>query len=632
MAPALLFALHVLGPLAAVSLSVTLLASAWRERASSAGRRDAARLAGWTAAAALAWNLGALASAVTVSGTPGPGLRALLAVAFSAFGFLPALYGQAALRGRAEPPRWERAVPAAAYVLAAASGVAHFWLAAEGGTPPSRGALRAVAVGVLFLTPAFLVASRGIRRRGRLLSAAALAVFGVSAWHLSRHVSVDEPLSSVLLGHHASIPLVVGILWQDFRFVFTDVFLKRAASLLLLGALVLGLYAAVVLPFQAASALADGRQPLAVGLLLAAWGGTALAYPVLQSGVARFVDAALLGRGNLAERRTSLARDLLAVESEEDVLRTVANDLDAAMGSPGLRWADVDAAPPSRGTTVVPVPTVETPRFRLEVGRPAGGRLLSGDLELLEWAALLAARRIDAVRLTHERCQRDLREKQIEQLAAEAELRELRAQLNPHFLFNALNTVGALMRTSPERARRTLLDLTSLLRAVLRRSGGEFSTLGQELDLVESYLAIEQARFEERIVVERTVPAELRRALVPPLVLQPLVENAIKHGLAPKREGGRLRLRVCCAGGRLDLEVEDDGAGSTPAALARGRARGIGLGNVEKRLAAYFGPDGSLRVESRPGRGTTARVSLPFVEEGAATRASERRVLTAIPR
>ncbi len=197
-------------------------------------------------------------------------------------------------------------------------------------------------------------------------------------------------------------------------------------------------------------------------------------------------------------------------------------------------------------------------------------------------------------------------------LATEAELRALRSQINPHFLFNALTTIGYLIQTAPERALDTLLRLTALLRGVLR-SEGEFTTLGRELDLIESYLDIERARFEQRLSVLIDVPSELRRLRIPPLVLQPLVENAVKHGIAPAREGGAVRIAA-----QLDddtrtivLTVSDTGRGATKTQLRRGRAEGVGLSNIERRLAAQFGADASLSIVSTPTVGTTVEIRLP---------------------
>ncbi len=181
----------------------------------------------------------------------------------------------------------------------------------------------------------------------------------------------------------------------------------------------------------------------------------------------------------------------------------------------------------------------EPPRYVLEVAELTGGRrLLSDDHAVLEAIASLLGRRIDAIRLTHERYERELREQEIGKLATEAELRALRAQINPHFLFNALTTIGYLIQTAPARALETLMRLTALLRGVLR-SEGEFTTLGRELELIESYLDIERARFEQRLRVRIDVPPTLRDLRVPPLLLQPIVENAVKHGIAPDCDGRR---------------------------------------------------------------------------------------------
>ncbi len=184
------------------------------------------------------------------------------------------------------------------------------------------------------------------------------------------------------------------------------------------------------------------------------------------------------------------------------------------------------------------VPTTDEPRYVVRIGELTGGRrLLSDDLALVESLLDAAARRIDQIRLTHERYEVQLREEEMLKLTAEAELKALRAQVNPHFLFNALTTIGYLIETAPPRALNTLMQLTALLRGVLK-SEGEFTTLGRELELVEHYLKIEHERFEERLRVRIDVPQALRAIRIPTLVLQPLVENAIKHGVAPSRTGG----------------------------------------------------------------------------------------------
>ena len=275
--------------------------------------------------------------------------------------------------------------------------------------------------------------------------------------------------------------------------------------------------------------------------------------------------------------------------------------------------------PPKAIAALVIVPTSEPPRYAITIAELTGGRrFLSDDLATLEAIAVVVARRVDAIRITHERYEREIRVQEIAKLATEAELRALRAQINPHFLFNALTTIGYLIQTAPPRALQTLMRLTALLRAVLR-SEGEFTTLGRELEVVESYLDIERARFEQRLRVTLDVPPGLRSIRVPPLVLQPIVENAVKHGISPQRLGGEVTVRARLdrtgtaphAACELLLLVQDTGAGTTAAKLQQGREAGVGLRNVERRLACQYGSTASLSIRTTPEVGTTVEIRLP---------------------
>jgi two-component system LytT family sensor kinase len=273
---------------------------------------------------------------------------------------------------------------------------------------------------------------------------------------------------------------------------------------------------------------------------------------------------------------------------------------------PSLRARVGEPAP----TALLRLRTVELPHPILAIGPLAGGRrLLSDDRRWLESLATMAAQRIDSLRVAHERFERDRREQRIEQLATEAELRALRAQLNPHFLFNALTTVGYLIQSAPTRAVQTLLQLTTVLRGVLRRSTTEFSTLAEELDLIRSYLDIERARFEERLDVQIDVADDALEVALPTLLVQPLVENAVKHGLSPMGAGGTLRIHARIADGRLVLTVADTGAGFDPAVLAQ--ARGVGLASVAQRLAVHYGSAAHLDIRSRAGGGTAVEIDMP---------------------
>jgi LytS/YehU family sensor histidine kinase len=264
----------------------------------------------------------------------------------------------------------------------------------------------------------------------------------------------------------------------------------------------------------------------------------------------------------------------------------------------------------------IPIQTTDSPQYVLVVGRLAGGRrLLSDDAAMLDRTAVLIARRIDALRLTDERYERMLQEREMRNLATEAELRALRSQINPHFLFNALTTIGYLIDSAPPRALETLLRLTTLLRSVLR-SEGEFTTLGHERELIECYLQIEHERFEERLLVRIDIPQELHDIPIPALIVQPLVENAIKHGVASARDGGNVlvkaRLTDAGTGSTLCIAVRNTGA------PMRGRTStsggGVGLRNVERRLACYYGEAARLELRTEPDGATVAELRLPTRE------------------
>ncbi len=600
----------------AAALSAMLLSMVWRGRQNGSRHVDSPAL--FAALLGLAWNLGEVAQKASREWA-GIDLGWPLGVAaFGALGFLPAVTVHTVLR---PPPdartRWRLAVTAA-YALSSIAALAHL-TAGMAGNAPSPAALRLLAVGFLALVPAVTLAAPPAHRRRNVVPAIALVVFAASAWHLSVHSAAEETLSEALLGHHASLPLVLAILFQGFRFALADVFLKRAVSLLLLACLTLTLYLGVVVPLMAASGSVLGSG--VVSAVVAVWVGTALVYPWLRRTVDRLVDLHVLRRPSFEATPARLTANLAGLDAAEAVLDATARLLGDALRAQ-VEWRTRDAAggpPLAEGAARAAVETAERPRYELVASATAAGRrLLSDELALLREASLIAARRIDALRLAEERTKRDRRELEMQRLAAEAELKALRAQLNPHFLFNALTTLGYLLRAAPERAMDTLLQLTSLLRAVLRRSGGDLATLGQELELVQSYLAIECARFEERLSVKIDAPAGLRTSTMPSLTLQPLVENAIKHGIAPLPRGGELRIRAFRHDERLCVTVTDTGRGATAAALAAGRRRGVGLANLERRLDVHYGGRARLAIDTLPGRGTTVLVELPLPEAGAA--------------
>ncbi|MCG3119011.1 MAG: hypothetical protein ALAOOOJD_01339 [bacterium] len=201
------------------------------------------------------------------------------------------------------------------------------------------------------------------------------------------------------------------------------------------------------------------------------------------------------------------------------------------------------------------------------------------------------------------RYQRQLREK--ERNEAELRLRTnqmelalLKAQLNPHFLFNTLNSINALVGSDPEAARRVLAQLAEVLRYSLESDRQPLVPLSAELHFVETYLAIEQARFGKRLQVQTAIDESAKPLLVPPMIVQPLVENAVKHGIAPKEEGGELILRVQRQNEVLEIEVADNGVGSKDLPAAHLLNNGRGLHNTDLRLRKIFGEASALQVNS----------------------------------
>jgi two-component sensor histidine kinase len=195
-----------------------------------------------------------------------------------------------------------------------------------------------------------------------------------------------------------------------------------------------------------------------------------------------------------------------------------------------------------------------------------------------------------------------------------AEIAALQAQIQPHFLYNTLNTVAALCRIEPAKAAELLDELSDYLQGKFRLNAMEMVPLSQELDLVKSYLAIVQARFGERLKFVLSVEPGAD-PLIPPLILQPLVENAVKHGVYPKRAGGTIRITVKKVSAATVIVVADDGVGIAPDKLAalrrdeKGQAVGIGLQNIDKRLKKHYGA--GLDIRSLPGKGTAVVVTIP---------------------
>ncbi|HTG44967.1 MAG TPA: histidine kinase [Verrucomicrobiae bacterium] len=222
------------------------------------------------------------------------------------------------------------------------------------------------------------------------------------------------------------------------------------------------------------------------------------------------------------------------------------------------------------------------------------------------WVILSVCHAFDYYEKFHER---ELRASELEKRLAQARLQALQSQMNPHFLFNTLHTISALMHKDVEAADRMVMKLSDLLRRALDNTTTHEVALSDELDFLQRYLEIEKTRFRERLNVEMDIAPETVRARVPNLVLQPLVENAIRHGIERHARPGRIILRAHRRESRLELEVQDNGDGIPAGGPKR---EGIGLSNTRSRLQQLYGKDQKFELQNVPTGGLLARVVIPF--------------------
>lgn len=622
-APSAALLVNLVGFTVGVALYAMLAAMVVRHRdRSESGSVN--RLLFLTALLGLVWNAGELVVLAGRDFGRADGSPFLTAAAYSALGFLPSVVVHSVrITGRRR-----RLLVYGAYALSTFAAALHFWSAYAHSVAPSDFALRTLTFGALALAAALL--AMGIRETpgSKSIWATALLIFAVSGLHLSSD-SAENSWLVEMVAHQSSLPLVLAILYQNYRFAFADLFLKRAISLLLIALVAFGLYLFVAAPLLRYHESHGRNDVQAIGLIIALWIATALIYPAVHRFAVWVVDSLLLKRPDYALVQSSIAEKIERCETVDELMDVVTDELSIVLTAGRATWRELDHLGRDSRTGLVRiqreqaeiiVPTTERPAYEIVLENLGGGRrLLSEETTMLEAAALIVSRRIDAMRVVHERCEREFREQEFSKLATEAQLAALRAQINPHFLFNALTTIGYLIQTAPEKAFATLLQLTKLLRGVLSNSS-EFCTVADEMKLIESYLDIERARFEERLAVSVEVPNDVKALPIPSLILQPLVENSIKHGISENKHGGEVKISAALVHEAnsefLELTVVDSGAGLGRSASAH--SAGVGLQNVRERLRSHYGNQAVLSVETQPASGTRASIKLPIPKMSAA--------------
>lgn len=209
-----------------------------------------------------------------------------------------------------------------------------------------------------------------------------------------------------------------------------------------------------------------------------------------------------------------------------------------------------------------------------------------------------------------------------QRLLSEARLTNLTRQMNPHFLFNTLNSVASLIRSDPDQAREMIYRLSTILRRLLRAQEA-FVPLSEELSVIDDYLQIEQVRFAGKLQIEKRIDERTEDALIPSMILQPIIENSIKHGISPGVGTGKVRISSSLHSGRLQIEVADDGVGIPHEDVPKVFSKGIGLSNARERLEVLFGLDFRLAFEAREGGGVRVRIQIPELRDTSRATAPE---------
>lgn len=574
--------------------------------------------AAWNGYALFALTMGRAASSAVAPTAGMEGLVSWLEVlAFAMLGLLPVVVVHAVTSS--DEAHLTRKLRLAAYVMAALSAGAQF--AAHAGllmaASPRVLALQTLVTGLVVV---MLALRPGRSRRVLLIT---YVLFAATALHIGAHERADESFWLVFFGHHGSLAVLIVLLWTEHRFAFSDLFLKRALVLLVVTIATVS----VVGFFDVADA--SRRFPAFPGgwALVSCCVAIALFTPRLVEWTSTLVDRLLLRRRSETATLDALHVALAGADTETILLDRVCDILNDTLSTHAVGWSRCEVYAEMTMTDVsdtvtmatvrqaeVVVPVTEAPRYVLHVGPLLGGRrLLSQDRHLLQASGAMLGRRLDALRMEAERRQRDVQVEQLRRLASEAEMHALRAQLNPHFLFNALNTVAYLVTVDPARGSRLLYTLTSLLRTVLVRTQRDTCPLHEEIAFVRDYLAIERERFDDRLQVSIDVPAELEDVPVPPLLVQPIVENAVKHGLSARGRGGRIIVRARrTADQRLELTVDETHGRVDDHAAEASAGTGVGLANIRERLRLRYGASAAFVLERMERRGTRARILLPL--------------------
>ena len=481
-------------------------------------------------------------------------------------------------------------------------------------------ALLLIAVGFGVLTVmAFLIGRRGPKNSMEWFSLGCLLLFTSSFPHFG-YEHIGSPWSAEVTWHHIGLPVALVVLLRDYRFLLLDTFIRFLMNSILATGYLTGI---LLLSQRFALWKNMTANPFLTGLVLVGLCLSLIVFANIRDRLQRWIGRVIFRRQNLDERLTRIGQLSAKAQREDELLQNAAREVAAH-----LRTEQFDVvAQPTRASEepvvlfrteqIEPLPQdlqwaeAQIPlrfssgevRFLLTGPRAGSQRYLSEDLEDMQRLGSAIVEQVER-----------FRSEELKRLATNAELRALQAQINPHFLFNALNTLyGSISRESHE-ARRLVLNLAEIFRYFLQ-GDRSFIPLSEELRIVQAYLEIEKLRMGERLEVEVKVSDAAKAAMIPILSVQPLVENAVKHGIAPQLAGGRVCLRAEICEGQLRVAVEDTGVGFGAKETMGGA--GMGLDNVRRRLTLCYGAESAFDISSS-GHGSMVTFSIPVPSEQAA--------------
>jgi hypothetical protein len=548
-------------------------------------RRRAALLPSLAAGLALLWNIGSMVGLAT---DPHSGFlpQLVIALSFSVLSFLPAVL----LHISAGKARW---LIVSGYVLSAAASVLHIADLLTGVARYHYAAILLITIGFSILTIALIVAQQltGERDHGsrRLAGAMVLFIFAVSFAHFgSAHGG--RAWSGEIALHHAGIPLALFVLLQDYRFLLLDTFIRFLVNAVLAAAAiaVLVFFGTRFDPLREANA-----QPFYTGLAFVAGCVFLIVFGSVRRRVQAFVTRAIFLRSNFDKIAAEIQELATAGPDgerrldENAFLNQAAARIAAFVRCDHYEWrTEPSEGVPEWVRLALPVTFTRGDRRSLLLGERQGGRLfLSEDLAALENLLLQVGRHVDRLRAA-----------EMQSLLVESEFKALQAQINPHFLFNTLNTIYGSIPRASHNARTLILNLSDILRYSLA-SDRTFIRLEDELRIIREYLEIEQMRLGPRLQTEIDIDERAFDVEIPAFSIQPLVENAVKHGVAARTAPGYVKLAVTFHADRVGISVENSG----PFIATPGRAgtgHGLALGNVRRRLVICYGVGSDLLIDS----------------------------------